>query len=502
MRTKQNKLQTNETIPLTGGMVSRFGLGAQLGVSFGGSRNLYDVLGYNKELTFVDFLAQYVRHGIAKAIINRPIQRTWKGDILIIESDDDKDTPLETAWITLENELKIKSKFIRLDKLTGLGTYGVLLLGFSDVKDPLEFKTPVMKAAGLKLLYVKPYSQNDATIMEYVSDVTDPRYGLPLTYNVRVGTADGSIQSTIQVHYSRVIHIVDEPLESEIMSASRLEVVYNNLKDLEKIVGGSAEMFWKGARPGYQANVQDGYTFSEAEKVKLQDQFDEFEHNLRRILQLKGIDVKSLDTQITDPKSHVDIQLMMISAVTNIPVRILIGSERGELSSGQDADEWNSHIISRREEFAEPVIIRPFVDRLIDLGILPPSKNKTAIKKYTVQWEDLFAQSDKDKADVGKVRAEALKSYASTPGIENTMPPAAFMEFCLGLNQEQITLILEMQKQFMIDEEREIEEAEEIEPEPEKVIKEPEPEMIQKIRKSPSKFLFTPGGVYKVLFKK
>ena len=467
MRTKQNKLQVNEAINLSGGLASRYGLGSQMGLSFGGSRNLYDVLGYSKELKFTDFLGQYVRHGIAKAIINRPVQRAWKGDVLIIETDDDKDTALETAWVELENKLKLKSNFVRLDKLTGLGAYGVLLLGFSDVKDNLQFKDPVIKSAGLQLMYLKPYSQNDATILEYVLDVNDPRYGLPLYYNIRVGTADGNTQTTIVVHYSRVIHVVDDPLESEIMSSSRLEVVYNNLKDLEKIVGGSAEMFWKGARPGYQASVQEGYTLSDPEKLKLQDQFDEYEHNLRRILQLKGIDMKSLDTQVTDPKPHVDVQLMMISAVTNIPVRVLIGSERGELSSGQDADEWNSHITGRREEFIEPMIIRPFVDRMIDLGILPPSQNKDKVKKYTIQWENLFNQSDKEKADVGKTRAEALKSYASTPGVENTMPPAAFMEFCLGLSQEQITLILEMQKQFMLDEERDIKEAEEAESVPE-----------------------------------
>jgi hypothetical protein len=460
MRTKPNKeIQVNESTPLTGNLSTRFGLANTLGVSFNGMRNLYDVLGYPTTLQFRDFLAQYFRHGIAKAIINRPIQRTWKGDVLIIESDDNKETPLETAWVELENELKIKSKLIRLDKLTGLGQYGVLLLGFSDVKETADLIKPIVPSKTNKLLYVKPFSQNDATINTYETNPTNPRYGLPLIYQINIGNADGTAQQTIQVHESRIIHVVDEPLESEIASCSRLEVVFNNLKDLEKIVGGSAEMFWKGARPGMQADVKEGFTMGAPEKAALEDQFDEFEHNLRRILQTKGIDLKELTTQVTDPKTHVDIQLMMISAVTNIPVRILVGSERGELSSGQDADEWNAYCTSRRKEFAEPYIVRPLVDRLIQVGVLPESGNKTNPKKYTVQWEELFTQSEKDKVDVGKVRSEAIKNYV---GAESVMPPEAFYEFCLGMTQDQITLVMEMIDQYKIEEQKELDEEEKI----------------------------------------
>jgi hypothetical protein len=235
--------------------------------------------------------------------------------------------------------------------------------------------------------------------------------------------------------------------------------VFNNLKDLEKIVGGSAEMFWKGARPGMQADVKDGFTMGTPETAALEDQFDEFEHNLRRILQTKGVDLKALTSQVSDPKTHVDIQLMMISAVTNIPVRILVGSERGELSSGQDADEWNAYCTSRRKEFAEPYIVRPLVDLLISVGVLPESGNKDNLKKYTVQWEELFTQSEKDKVDVGKIRSEAIKNYV---GAESVMPPEAFYEFCLGMSQDQITLVMEMIDQYKIEEQKELDEEEKI----------------------------------------
>ena len=111
MRTKPEKdIQINESIPLSGNLVTRFNLAGQLGVSFTGMRNLYDVLGYPTVLQFRDFLAQYFRHGIAKAIINRPIQRTWKGDVLIIESDDDKTKANKIAFDNYEKESKSSKK--------------------------------------------------------------------------------------------------------------------------------------------------------------------------------------------------------------------------------------------------------------------------------------------------------------------------------------------------------------------------------------------------------
>jgi hypothetical protein len=149
--------------------------------------------------------------------------------------------------------------------------------------------------------------------------------------------------------------------------------------------------------------------------------------------------LSALAPQVSDPKNHVDVQLMMISAVTGIPKRILSGSERGELASSQDAAEWIAFVQGRREEFAEPHIIRPFVDCMIEYGILPKPE-----KEYVIEWADLFSVSEKDKVEIGRIRATALREYFVNPIAPEVVPPEAFMEFFLGLTQSQIDLITEM----------------------------------------------------------
>jgi len=128
----------------------------------------------------------------------------------------------------------------------------------------------------------------------------------------------------------------------------------------------------------------------------------------------------------------VDVQIQAISVETGIPKRILVGSERGELASSQDREAWLSLIKTRMEEYAEPEILRPFIDKCMETGILPK------VEKYNVMWEDLFSPSEKDKVEVGKERATSLKAYADSMGASDILPAEFAYKYILGLTEEQI----------------------------------------------------------------
>jgi len=469
MERTKTKMNKDAQIQALSQLVSRVMLASKLGMQYGTDRDLYQALGYPLTITYTDYAERHNRQDIARAVIDRPVKVTWQGDLAIIESDDDEETALEKAWKDLENRLGLKSRFMRLDKLAGIGAYGVLLLGLSDVGNRDDFASPVTSGQK-KLLYVKPLGQGSAEISTWESHSKNPRYGLPLTYSVKVTESSSDSSSQIRVHHSRIIHVTDETLESEIEGTPRLEPVYNRLMDLEKLVGGDAEMFWRNARPGYSGELKEGFKMTATELDDLKDQIDEYEHGLRRFLINEGLNLKALTQQMADPKSHVDVQIQMISAVTGIPKRILTGSERGELSSSEDKGEWLTFVKSRREEYAEPRIIRPFVDRCIKYGILPPPKDS-----YFVQWEDLFAQSEKERVEIGKFRAEALSKYLSNPAAEMVLPPDSFLEYFLGFTDEEIEMIKEARDAAMLEEQRMIKEGkveEEPEEEPEEKLEE------------------------------
>jgi hypothetical protein len=433
-------------------VVARANLASRLGQQYGGDRDVYQALGYKLILDYDDYFARYSRQDIAKAVIDRPVKATWQGQLELIESEDAQKTPFEQSWYDLNKKLKLRSLLARVDRLTGIGRYGVLLLGLNDVGSNEDFMKPVKDSGVKKLLYVKPFGESGAKISTYESNPNNQRYGMPLIYDVQVADVASGSSSLIKVHHSRMIHILEDHLESEVLGIPKLEAVFNRLFDLEKLVGGDAEMFWRGARPGYQGMIDKDYSMTQTTKDDLKDQIDEYENGLRRILINEGIDLKALAQQIADPSGHVDIQLTMISAVTGIPKRILSGSERGELASTQDTGEWKTYVQSRREDHAEPHIIEPFVGRLIELGILP----KPESGKYTVDWLDLFSISEKERVAIGQQRAEAIRSYTTNPMAEGLVPPSLFLEKCLGFSQAEIDLANKMIGDGVSDEQRKL----------------------------------------------
>jgi hypothetical protein len=436
---EKTALQTNASE-----LLPRLALANLLGMSFGGNRDLYNTLGYPAALNYSDFVARYRRQDIAKAVIKRPVETTWTGDLQILESKDAKNTALETGFDALQKKFKLKSKFARLDRLTCLGHYGVLLMGFNDITKREDASRPVDTKKALKLLYVKPLGEGSATIDTYETNASSERFGLPKIYNISLkSTAKGSTElSTLRVHYTRVLHVAWDLMEDEVLGTPVMEAVYNRLMDLEKLVGGSAEMFWKGARPGYQGLIDKDFSMGVTEEENLDKQVDEYENGLRRIFTAQGIKLENLAPQVSDPTAHVAVQVQMVSSETGIPQRVLMGSEQGKLASGQDANAWKVLIQDRRTEQVEPMIIRPFIDKMIEYKILP----SPTVDSYTVMWSDLFAPSENERAETGKTRAAAIQQYLQNPIAIDIIPPAVFVEFLLGLSKEQIELFYKMKE--------------------------------------------------------
>lgn len=426
-------------------LVGRANLAAKMGTqTFGGDRNIYQALGYLDNITYSEYVSRYRRQDIAKAVIDRPAKATWQGPLFLQESTEAQETPLEKAWIDLDNTLKLKTIFSRVDRLSGLGGFGVLLLGLDDVTSTEEFQKPVSSKS--KLIYVKPFGEGSAKISSFETDTKNPRFGKPLMYSIGVSdsisgtTGSSTVEPVVvaaEVHHTRVIHIIDDILENEVVGAPRLEAIFNRLCDLEKIVGGDAEMFWKNARPGFQGKVDPEFSMTPETKADLQNQIDEYEHNLRRMLINEGVTYEALQQLVADPANHVDIQLQMISAVTGIPKRILTGTERGELSSAQDASEWKSYVTGRRLDHGEPHIVRPFVDRMIEIGVLP----KPVLTRYEVVWSDLYAMSEAERVKIGLDRSQSLKNYVTSPMAEAVVSPEGFRDLFLGLDDNQITIL-------------------------------------------------------------
>lgn len=438
--TKARKLQVNKQMAalfLNSVLTARSTLANSLGESFGGTRKLYDACGYPTEVTFEMCKNRYDRHDISARVVNAYPDATWRISPKVVERDDENITEFEKQWNSLVENTRLFNYILRTDRLAGIGEYGVLFVGYDDGKDPSEEVTEAKS-----ILYLQPFSQENALITAFETDTKSPRFGLPLTYQLKfsqtssiipIGAASrptANLENRV-VHWSRIVHIADQCTESDVYGTPRLKNVYNRLQDIETIVAGSAEMFWKGAFPGYSFEADPDRDF-DMDMDTLQDEIEDYFHGLQRYLRLQGVKINALAVQVVSPKDHVETQLMMVSAATGIPVRILTGSEMGTLASTQDRDNWADRVDERQQNFSGSVVLYPFVQHLIKIGVLPKPE------QFHIEWPKSKALNQQEEASVARTRTEAISLYARTPGADLVVPVENFLLDILGIPPERV----------------------------------------------------------------
>lgn len=307
-----------------------------------------------------------------------------------------------------------------------------------------------------RLNYLRVYKQAMVQITRYESNPNSPRHGYPTQYMVTLNgesqhsTGNAPSQKDVSVHWTRVIHVADNAIDSDWCGVPRMQPVLNRLLDLRKLYAGSAEMYWQGALPGwaFETHPQLGGDV-EVSQSEVREMMEDFSGGLQRWMTLQGMSAKSLAPQVVDPTPQIMVQIEAICIRLGIPKRIFMGSERGELASGQDDVAWNDRLKSRHLLYLSPRMIAPFIDRLIACGVLSPPKDS-----YHISWPDLTSKSDDEKASLGFKRTQSLVAYVSGNG-EEVLPPFYFMTRFLDFTEEEATVIIKEAEEANVIREKE-----------------------------------------------
>ena len=398
----------------------------QAGITFDGARDLYDVLGYDRIISAKQYRDRYARGGIAGRIVDAMPNATWRGEMELIEDEDPKvSTPFEEAWGELDTRLQVQAKLRRVDVLAGQSTYAVLLIGAGG---DLSVELPRARAPK-DLLYLMPFSggggpssdqtlrtsafDSDCSIFEFDVNPQSPRFGLPLSYQLkRVDVSSPALARP--VHWTRILHVAEGCLSDEVYGQPALERVWNLLDDLDKVTGGGAEAFWLRANQGTHVDIDKDMALAEAKDSvpALQEQLEKYKHGMTRWLRTRGVDIKTLGSDVANFSNPADAVLTQIAGAKGIPKRILTGSEMGELASSQDRDNWKDQVNGRQTGYAGPYIVRPLVDRLIKYGYLPtPAKGPQA---YEVRWPHIEVLTEQEKAE-GASKWATVNQTQGTP---------------------------------------------------------------------------------------
>lgn len=402
-------------------------------------RDIDEECGYPKEISEEQYKRMYLRNGVAQRVVDIWPDECWIENPSILENDEEDLTEFEEAIIELDKSLSLFSYLHRIDKLSGIMGYGVILLGLDDGKKLDEPVDGVNEDGSFKeglaydLKYLRVFDQSLAQIASFVTEETNPRYGDPEYYNLtfeslmNVGQSNANTSSSKKVHWSRVVHFCDNRMSSEIQGLSRMQPVWNNLHNIDKIIGASGEGYWRGGFPGISLETLPG--FEDIDRTAVRDEMEKYMNSFQRYIANVGLTAKTLQSNITDPKPHLEAQLQVISITTKIPLRILIGSEQAKLASTQDSNNLGKRIMTRREQYLTPFVVNPFVDRLIHLGILPPpeeTSDVTGRPVYDTKWPDVATPSELEKAEVASKWVEAIAKYIQS-GADQLILPKRFL---------------------------------------------------------------------------
>lgn len=409
--------------------LARQALASRAGRQYEDERDVWKILGYKTSLDFFDYLAMYLRQDVAARIVDMPPQETWRSSPLIVPNDDSSDTA--KTFIKDLGEFATRTNLWhwmeRVDRVSGIGRYGGLFIGAAgNNKNADALAQPITELKLDEIAYFGAYHQKAMEIIEWDSDVFSPRFGYPTLYKmnladftVEAGSRDGSSaflkrartggagKLEVLVHWTRVLHMAEDTLLDNVHGRPRLERVFNRLNDLLKIAGGSSEMFWQNVAQIFHVNLDPELQYDEDDLKELDNKFLEMMQGLRRVIQTEGVeDIKTLQGGTPDPRGVFSVLKSLIASAAEIPQRILFGSEQGELASTQDQAEWYGRIASRRSRYADPQIIRPFINRLALWGAVVVPEGG-----YTIQWSSLYQESGLEKANKARSMATAASLF-------------------------------------------------------------------------------------------
>lgn len=406
-----------------------------------GSEALRDIwleAGYDLYPNFESYWNRWKRQDIARRIVNAFPDATWRQPPEIVENDKPKQTRFEKAWSQLADSVDMWQYVRRADILCNLDAYAVLYLGFDDAGISTDSSSDALSkpvTGATKLLYVRAFSKSNAPVHSYVTDPTSPQFGKPETYNIMLQSPGTKVSVTRVVHWTRIIHLAEDCIESDVDGNFRLEACINRLNDLEKILAADGEGFWRAAFSGLAAVKDPEYSWDNETQENMENQFQAWAHKLSRFMKLEGVDIKQITTRVASPLEHVHVMVMLISAATGIPARILTGSERGELASSQDEENWQARIDERRVHFAIQVV-KQILDRCRLAGVLKVPAG------VTVRWP-LRKTSDRDRVEVAKAEVELLVKYADSPGSRELITPQDFLVYFLHKEEDEVRGIID-----------------------------------------------------------
>jgi hypothetical protein len=422
-------------------------------------RNIEDECGHPQldEIQFEPekYWVMHCRDPIANRVNSIFAKQSWQVRPEIYEDENpDTETAFEKSWQEVLNKFTggryhknpnyslLWDYTKRFDIASGIAHYGVMLIGLDDGKklsQPAEFLSEgeSISKPERRITYLRVFPEHLCEVIDYEEDTRSERYGQPTKYNLKlidprsIGNDRGHTEDTLEVHWTRVLHLAHNCEAQDTFGLPNTLCVWNRLLDSKKLYGGSAEMYWKGALPGLFLGTDPalGGDVDIDDPELAREEVEQYQNGLQRILMMVGFKPEQLAPTVVDPTPQIERQVEAICIAMGVPKRIFMGSERGELASSQDDAEWNDTLRSRQYDFNTPRVVAPMVERFILMKALATPK-----ESFQVFWPDMTFQL-----------TQALAQYITSMAY-HLMSPMDYFVNVWGMPEKTVKSILENTK--------------------------------------------------------
>lgn len=375
-----------------------------------------------------NYTTLFGRNAVAGRVVDLWPSECWIQPPTVYEDEEaETESEFEKAWKALEERLNLLTYLSKIDVLSGIGRYGVLFLGLDDLGPGQDFSTPVeglsMDEDGFivpaetsskrKLLYLRALPETSATIEEWEKEKGSARYGKPILYSVQMEDPKSGQGTTTKVHWTRIIHIADNCLSSEILGIPRMQPVYDDLLDLRKLKGGASEGYWRACLSGtawtLDKDLVDAMTTLTGDmKDDLKDELEDYYNSMQRDIVAEGYIPHDVSPKLVDPSPFAAVLIKLICIRLGVPYSIFIGEEN-RLEGRQMRSSWLERVKGRQMNYVTPFVVLRTIIYLQALGILPATEEIPKVK-----WPERDSPTEADIAKTAESTTRALALYTSS----------------------------------------------------------------------------------------
>lgn len=377
-------------------------LASQIGLSHDDTRDINEIFGWDKNLSFSFFneLAKETAIG-ARCVFTIPKQ-CWSNGFNIEDYE-----PFDKKF-----KRSLCNAAMRADQLNRIYKFSILYIGVPDGKDP-DQPLGTARKGDFDGVYFQPYAY-DGIEFEPETDTESPRLGLPKYYNLQIrsrGETQKDVQTkTLRVHHSRVVHIAETLTDSNVEGMPYLKPIYKYILNLDKTTGGSAEAYFRNARGKYSFEIAPEFATellsdSGGEvKTAIDENAKDFTNKWQDYMLASGIQVKQHQVAHASPKDTEEASWKMIYAYTGMPKRVFTGEGGGQYAGAEDKLTMNAIIDDRQNTHCLPIIER-ILEVLTQVGIID-------YKDQEITFPLESPLSIMEEAEIADKRAGAVEKVA------------------------------------------------------------------------------------------